>query len=89
MTLTTIVERNCNVRDRLKPAGEMVTLCHHSTHAEIMEATGELYRILNELDIRLDIEELLTRPVNEAIEYCMRTTVGADYPMLNQTERNY
>ena len=34
------------------------------------------------------MDQLLTRPVNEAIEYYMRTTVGPDYPMLNQAERD-
>ena len=44
--------------------------------------------MIGTFDFRLEMDQLLTRPVNEAIEYYMRTTVGANYPMLNQAERD-
>ena len=51
-----------------------------------MDSLGKRYSLMPSFDRRLDMEEILTRPANEVIEYYMRTLVGADYPILNQTE---
>ena len=69
-------------------AGHILGLCHHSTHPDIMDSLGKLYGLIPSFDRRLEMEEVLTRPPNEAIEYYMRTLMGADYSMLNQTERD-
>ena len=86
--MTSLVECQCNLHTDMNKAGEILALCHHSPHPDIMENIGTLYKLLGSFDYRLEMEQLLTRPVNEAIEYYIRTTVGADYPMLNQAERD-
>lgn len=86
--MTTLTECRCNQPENMGHAGHIMSLCHHSTHPEIMDSLGKLYAIMPAFDRRLELEEILTRPTNEAIEYYMRTLMGADYPMLNQTERD-
>ena len=86
--MTTPSECRCNQPEIMGHAGHILALCHHSTHPDVMDSLGKLYDIMNTFDRRLEIEQLLTRPANEAIEYYMRTLMGSDYAMLNQTERD-
>ena len=86
--MTTQPTCRCDVRERMAPAGEAATLCHHSTRAEIIEARTKLYNIMADLDKDIDLGDLLTRPVTEAVNYYMHTTLGADQAMINQREMN-
>ena len=85
--MTTLTECLCNQPEEMPYAGKILSLCHHSSHPDIMDALTRLYSLMNTFDRNLELDQLLTRPPNEAIEYYMRTLMGADYPLLNQTER--
>lgn len=86
--MTTLSECRCNQPENMGHAGHILALCHHSSHPEIMDSLGKLYDIMPSFDRRLEMEQILTRPPNEAIDYYMRTLMGSDYPNLNQTERD-
>ena len=76
----------CDVKERMAPAGEAATLCHHSRRAEIVNIRTKLYTIMADLDKDIDLGDLLTRPVTEAVAYYMQKTLGADHAMVNQRE---
>ena len=76
----------CDVKQRMAPAGEAATLCHHSTRAEIVATREKLYSIMADLDKKIDLGDLLTRPVTDAVTYYLQTTLGADHAMVDRRE---
>ena len=87
MVSATLFECNCSIKNREPLLGTAGTLCHHSSHPEIMQAHVELYEMLAGFDTRVDMKELLSRPATDAMDYYMRTVMEDDYNLIQGTER--